>query len=185
MKENNQTREKISNIFHNNIIMQYFIIGIATIAVTSFLFLVVLFHAYIPSESMEGTLNIGDRLIGNRLAYKFGDTPERFDIVIFNAPDDGEIYIKRVIGLPGEKVTIKNGKVYINDSTAPLDDSFIKEEMEYEETMTFNVPEGCYFMMGDNRNESWDSRYWDNPYVEESEILAKAVFKYWKGFEIL
>ena len=69
----------------------------------------------------------GDQIFGNRLAYLFSD-PERFDIVIFRYPDDeSQLFIKRIIGLPGETVTIEDGKVYINDSTEPLDDSFCPE----------------------------------------------------------
>lgn len=83
-----------------------------------------LINAVIPSESMENTIMTGDRIFGNRLAYLFDD-PERFDIVIFKYPDDeSQRFIKRVIGLPGETVEIREGKVYINGSDTPLDDSF-------------------------------------------------------------
>ena len=89
---------------------------------------VVLINAKIPSESMENTIMTGDRIFGYRLAYGFNmnlfgneiskkwKDPERFDIVIFKYPDDeSQLFIKRIIGLPGDKVEIKNGKVYIND----------------------------------------------------------------------
>ena len=87
------------------------IVVVAVVLVQSFLII----NARIPSESMENTIMVGDQIFGNRLAYKFGD-PQRFDIVIFRYPDDEkQLFIKRVIGLPGETVTIKDGKVYIND----------------------------------------------------------------------
>ena len=90
-------------------------------------------NARIPSGSMEQTIMTGDRVFGNRLAYKTKD-PERFDIVIFEYPDDpSQLFVKRVIGLPGETVNIVDGKVYINDSEEPLDDSFCPE-----------VPEGSF-----------------------------------------
>ena len=173
---------KIKNIRHT--IVVYLTTAVVAIIAMVFLYTVVLINAFIPSESMENTLMTSDRVIGNRLAYKFGNDPERFDVIIFNAPDNKPgFYIKRIIGMPGEKVTIKDGKVYINDSSEPLDDSFIKEDMDEEDDMVFNVPEDSYFMLGDNRNESEDSRYWDYSYVPRSDIVAKASFRYWKGFK--
>lgn len=135
-------------------------------------------NAVIPSESMQDTILKGDRIIGNRLAY-MSDDPERFDIVIFKYPDDpSEIFIKRVIGLPGETVEIKDGKVYIDGALEPLDDSFCPEKPEGD-FGSYKVPQNCYFMMGDNRNNSLDSRYWTNHYVKKDAILAKASFRYW------
>lgn len=183
-KEVRNKENKMKNI--NHIIAVYLTIAVVTMFAVVLLYTQVLINAYLPSESMENTLMTGDRVIGNRLAYKLGKDPERFDIAIFHAPDDeGVLYIKRIIGLPGEKVTIKNGKVYINDGVEPLDDSFIKEKMEKDPDAEYNVPEGCYFMLGDNRNESLDSRFWDNPYVAKDKIVAKAVLKYWKGFKLI
>lgn len=83
------------------------IVVVAVILVTNFLII----NARIPSESMENTIMAGDQIFGNRLAYLFSD-PERFDIVIFRYPDDeSQLFIKRIIGLPGETVTIEDGKV--------------------------------------------------------------------------
>ena len=141
-------------------------------------------NAKIPSPSMEDAIMTGDRIFGNRLAYVFGD-PQRFDIVIFRYPDDeSQLFIKRIIGLPGETVEIIDGKVYIDGSETPLDDSFTPE------TPTGNygpytVPENCYFMLGDNRNNSKDSRFWQNTYVERDKILGKAVLKYFPGIKLL
>lgn len=138
----------------------------------------ILVNAYVPSGSMMETIQPGDRLFGLRLIYKFSD-PKRFDIVVFHFPDnEKEIYIKRIIGLPGDTVNIVDGKVYINDSTEPLDDSFIKEPMNGSYG-PFNVPENCYFMLGDNRNGSADSRFWMNPYVSKDKIIGKAYVRYW------
>ena len=184
MEEKDEEKmNKIKNIRHT--IVVYLTTAVVAIIAMVFLYTVVLINAYIPSESMENTLMTGDRVIGNRLAYKFGHDPERFDVVIFYAPDSGELYIKRVIGMPGETVTIKDGKVYINGSDTPLDDSFIREPMETEGKSTYKVPEDSYFMMGDNRNESYDSRFWDNPYVSKDKIVAKASLRYWKGIKIV
>ena len=143
-----------------------------------------LINAVIPSESMENTIMTGDRIFGNRLAYLFDD-PERFDIVIFKYPDDeSQRFIKRVIGLPGETVEIREGKVYINGSDTPLDDSFTPET-PVGNFGTYTVPECCYFMLGENRNNSRDSRMWDNPYVKKEKILGKAVLRYFPGIEVL
>ena len=138
----------------------------------------VIVNAQIPSGSMENTIMTGDRVFGNRLAYKFSD-PKRFDIIIFKYPDDeSQLFIKRIIGLPGETVEIHDGNIYINGSDSPLEDVDIKEPMEGS-FGPYTVPEGCYFIMGDNRNNSRDSRYWENTFVSEDEILGKAVFRYW------
>ena len=111
-------------------------------------------------------------------AYLNSD-PERFDIIIFKYPDDEtKTFIKRVIGLPGETVEIRDGKVYINGSAEPLDDSFCPE-MPTGDFGPYVVPEDSYFVMGDNRENSHDSRYWVNTYVERSAIMGKAVLRYW------
>ena len=135
-------------------------------------------NSRVPSGSMENTIMTGDRVIGSRLSYKFQE-PERGDIVIFHWPDDESIYfVKRIIGLPGDTVDIKNGKVYINNSETPLDEPYIREEMDLEPPLHYEVPEDCYFMMGDNRNESLDARSWENTYVHEDKIIAKVLFRY-------
>ena len=141
-------------------------------------------NAVIPSESMQDTIMKGDRVLGNRLAY-IKDDPERYDIVIFKYPDDpSKIFIKRVIGLPGEVVEIKDGKVYIDGSPTPLDDSFIPEKM-VGSYGPYTVPENCYFMLGDNRNDSKDSRSWKNKFVRFDQLVGKAVVRYYPSFKWL
>ena len=143
-----------------------------------------LINARVPSESMEKTIMTGARFFGNRLAYLFED-PERFDIVVFKYPDDeSQLFVKRVIGLPGETVEIKDGKVYINGSETPLDDSFTPETPTGDYG-PYVVPDGSYFMLGDNRNHSGDSRFWKQPYVEKEKIVGKAIFRYFPGVKIL
>lgn len=136
-------------------------------------------NSRVPSGSMENTIMTNDRVIGSRLSYKFSD-PERGDIAIFRFPDDPSIYyVKRIIGLPGETVDIIDGAVYIDGSDTPLDEPYLKEAMIPEEDMHFEVPEDSYFMMGDNRNYSYDARYWTNTYVSRDKIIAKVLFRYW------
>ena len=89
-----------------------------------------------------------------------------------------QLYIKRVIGLPGDKVQIIDGKVYINDSETPLDEPYLPEPPEGDYG-PYYVPEDSYFMLGDNRNWSKDSRFWTNTYVKKEKVLAKAIFRYY------
>lgn len=139
---------------------------------------VLIVNATIPSGSMENTIHPGDRIIGLRLAYLCQE-PKREDIVIFRFPDDeSQVFIKRVIGLPGETVRIVDGQVYIDGSETPLEEMYLKE-VPQGSFGPFEVPEDCYFVMGDNRNHSHDSRYWENHFVKKDEILAKAVFQYY------
>ena len=140
----------------------------------------VIINAFIPSGSMENTIMPKDRVIGNRLAYVF-DEPERGDIVIFKYPDDEEqLFVKRIIGLPGETVTIEDAKVYIGEEMVLLEESYLKEEWFVDNGLyTFEIPEGSYLVLGDNRNNSKDARYWENTFVEEDKILGEAVFRYW------
>lgn len=160
----------------------------------------VIVNAVVPSTSMEDTIQVGDRMIGFRLAY-IVNPPKRYDIIIFNYPvDKSQKYIKRVIGLPGETVEIRDAHIYIDGSETPLEENYLKEEwIVGNDGYTFEVPEDCYLMLGDNRNISLDARYWaeealnngvaDNEqeavqysYVPKDEMLGRAVFKYWPKF---
>ena len=139
---------------------------------------VLIVNATIPSGSMEDTILPGDRIIGFRLAYLFKE-PDRGDIIIFRFPDDeSQVFIKRVIGLPGETVRIVDGKVYIGDSDTPLDEIYLKEAPQGS-FGPYEIPKDAYFVMGDNRNDSHDSRFWEHQYVEKEKILAKAEFQYY------
>lgn len=154
------------------IIKQVFIIIIVFIIVRTTQEIIIL-NAIVPTGSMENTIMIGDRIIGNRLAY-INNTPERGDIIIFKFPDDtSKQYIKRVIGLPGDKIQIKEGIIFINDKK--LYEPYLKEEWIIDnDGYEYIVPEDSYFVLGDNRNDSNDSRYWINTYVTKDLLLAKA-----------
>lgn len=174
---------KYKEIRHTLVI--YIVIAVSVLVGLIVLYTSILINAYVPSESMEPIMTTGDRFLGSRIAYLIHD-PERFDIILFPLPDEPKrLLVKRIVGMPGETVEIKEGHVYINGNIEPLDDSFIKEEMITEKDIVFHVPEECYFVLGDNRNESDDSRYWNNPYVAKEDIVAKALFKYWKGLRLL
>jgi signal peptidase I len=135
----------------------------------------------IPTGSMLNTIQEGDRIIASRLAY-INDEPQRYDIIIFRYPDDEtQLFAKRIIALPGETIEVKNGIVYITDkngnkSTARTD--FITNCVPTGNFGPYTVPLGSYFVMGDNRNDSWDSRYWDNKTVKKEKIIGKVKFRY-------
>ncbi len=145
----------------------YVLIAIAVIL----LFRFVLMLNYIPSPSMENSIMVGDIVLGTRYD---ADQIERYDVMVFISPDNNLLYIKRVIGLPGETITVRNGKVYANGEELRSD--FIKEEMDTTGDGVYPVPECCYFMLGDNRNESWDSRFWENHYVPAENFIGHAKF---------
>ena len=136
-----------------------------------------IFNTTIPTSSMISTLNIGDCLFGNRLAYIFSN-PKRGDIITFKAPDDKDtIYVKRIIGIEGDTIKINNGYVWRNNEL--LNEEYIHEPMNHDGfSEVFEVPKGCVFVMGDNRNDSWDSRYWDNKTVKKEKIIGKVKFRY-------
>lgn len=139
-------------------------------------------NAVVPTGSMLNTIQEGDRIIASRLAYK-NDDPQRYDIILFKYPDDeSQIYVKRVIGLPGETVQIVGGVVYVTKTdgkTIQLADSFVTACVPYGDFGPYVVPKDSYFMLGDNRNDSKDSRYWTNTYVKRDKIIGKVKFRYY------
>lgn len=140
-------------------------------------------NAKVPSGSMENTIMTGDRLIANRLAY-LRDPPERFDVVVFKFPDnEDQNFVKRVIGLPGETVEIKDGLVYIDGSL--LNGDVFAQELPRGNFGPFKIPSFHYFMLGDNRNNSFDSKDWKSPFVEEHKILGEAMFEYYPRIKSL
>ena len=138
-------------------LFQWLIAILAAVAIALFVDNFLIVNAQIPSGSMENTIMTGDRVVGNRLSYLTKD-PERYDVIIFKYPDDeSQLFIKRIIGLPGETVEIRDGHIYIDGSSEPLEDVETKEYM-VGNYGPYTVPEGCYFCLGDNRPRSEDSR---------------------------
>ena len=146
----------------------------------------VIVNAQIPSGSMENTIMTGDRYFGLRISYLF-EEPQRQDIIVFKFPDDeSRVFVKRIIGIPGDIVEIKNDTVYVNGEQ--LEEPYLKEPMALGQNMVFEVPADSYFVMGDNRNISNDARYWNNTYVKKEQIIGKAIVKYYSGkvtFEVM
>ena len=179
---------------------------VVAVVLAFFLVTFIIVNATVPSGSMENTIMPGDRLLGLRLTYYFS-SPKRGDIAVFHYPVDDELlgkktnYIKRVIGLPGETVEIRNAKIYINGSDEPLDEPYLKEEWTVmNDGFTYEIPEDCYLMIGDNRNNSSDARYWpyravetaaengltitaeeawNLSFVRKDQFVGKAYLRYW------
>lgn len=127
----------------------------------------------VENVSMKPTLQPGQFLLVNRVAYKLGDL-EIGDIIVFHAPGvSDQDYIKRVIGLPGDEIHVEDGIVYVNGQ--PLYEPYVAEAPNY--TGDWTVPEGEYFVLGDNRNNSSDSHLWG--YVPEDDIVGRALLIYW------
>ncbi len=153
-------------------------VGIVALGVAAALLLnrYVIYKAIVPTGSMEKTIMPGDHVFGLRI---FSDI-KRGNIVIFPSEkylgtDDGN-YVKRVIGLPGEKLEISDGTVYVDGKA--LKEDYLPEEM-YGDWGPYEVPEDCYFLLGDNRNGSGDARFWQVKYVEKDDIIAVVKFRYW------
>jgi len=147
---------------------------------------------YIPSGSMLPTLQINDRLIIDKLSYRFTE-PKRGDVVVFSPTETlmeqnfKDAFIKRVVGLPGDQVQLKDGKVYINEQ--PLVENYINDGQQtvidvcfsapqphyLEKTVT--VPPNSYLVLGDNRQSSYDSRCWG--VVPRDKIIGRAVIRFW------
>ena len=169
MNEQNSTKDKQSNK-RAAVEWGIYFVFLAAVFIVFHFFLML---GRIPSESMEPTLMVHDWTIGDRRAYNEAE-PQRGDIIIFYLEEEDSSLVKRVIGLPGETVTFVGGHVYIDGE--PLDESaYLDEEIETECEETFVVPEDSYFMLGDNREVSLDSRYWDDPYVTVDDIQSKVL----------
>lgn len=177
--DSNNKTETINKSDIKEEIKSFVLTLLITLAVAFVLKNYVIINANVPTGSMENTIMPGDNLLGFRLAYLI-DEPKRGDVIFFHFPDDEtQKYVKRIVGLPGETITILDGKIYINDSKDPLEEPYLKEEWTRGTgPYVFEIPEDSYLCLGDNRNRSADAREWNNPYVREEKIIGKAVFTY-------
>ncbi len=156
-------------------IFSWILILVIAFGLAIFINKVVIFKVKVPSGSMENTIMIDDKVITFRLSYLFSN-PKRGDIIVFPFPDnEEEDYIKRIIGLPGETVEGRDGYVYINGKK--LEEPYVKDKIN-QDFGPYTVEKASYFMMGDNRNDSADSRFWVDKFVKKDKIKGKAILKY-------
>lgn len=157
--------------------------GIWTYIITISIFLIVFTCVFsvnkVPSTSMEPTIEPKSFIINWRLPFLIGDpTPDHGDIVVFRpGGQDRRLLVKRVIGLPGDQISFEGGYVFRNGEK--LEEPYLQAEgVTYSDTERFSVPDGCIFVMGDNRLHSRDSRYMENPFIPVKNILAKELVSF-------
>jgi signal peptidase I len=168
-------------------LIEYLVLAVVAIAVALLIQQFLVKPYRIPSASMEDTLLIGDRVLVDRISWRFSD-PARGDIVVFHPPFDGPVLIKRVIGLPGETVSLSDGAVYIDGK--PLDEPYVRRfdgvaeptqpfsnGLPWALQVPFQVPADSYFVMGDNRTDSGDSREFGP--VKRGQFVGRAFARYW------
>lgn len=169
------------------VVLEYVVLAVVAIAVALLIQAFLVKPYRIPSESMENTMLIGDRVLVDRISWRFSD-PKRGDIVVFHAPVEASALIKRIIGLPGDTVSLRGGAVYINGQR--LVEPYVKRvngQPEPSEPFSsglpwslqqpFKVPAGSYFLMGDNRTHSGDSR--DVGPIARDKLVGRAFARYW------
>ncbi len=178
------SRAKLDAVFKH--LSYIFLDIIQTVVMALAVFVVVYLFVFQPNQvkgsSMVPTLEDGEYVLTDKLTYRWVRGPERGDIVVFEAPENEKYdFIKRIIGLPGDVITLKDGRVYVNNELLPEEylppttqtasGAFLKNNQPYI------IPEGGYIVMGDNRRFSSDSREWGP--VPTDHLIGRAWFRYW------
>ena len=144
----------------------------------------VIVNAVVPTGSMEDTIQVNNRIVAFRLSYLFRE-PRRYEMVVFRGPPgDRTLYVKRILGLPGETLHIRDGHVYINGSDVPQRSEFVKGTL-FGDFGPIDIPEGEFFVLGDYRAISVDSRQWEEINIPRGRILGRVIFRYFPGFSNL
>lgn len=155
-------------VFIKEWVVPIIIAFILALAINKYLF----FKILVPTESMYPTIKPQDRIFVTRVYHP--EKLKRGDIIVFYSDELNERLVKRLIGLPGDKIDIKDGIVYINGKK--YNEPYVVNHDDYTSFETFIVPSGEYFFLGDNRPNSQDSRYWDYSYIKAKKIEGKAIF---------
>jgi signal peptidase I len=175
-------------------LLEYGVVAVVAIVVALLVQAYIVKPYRIPSESMAGTLRPGDRVLVNRVVYRLRQ-PHRGDVIVFRYPENRSVvFIKRVVGVPGDTLAVHNGHLLVNGHTvaepyvhhtagrtdpttasAPMGGSTMNRPWSLARPYT--VPPSSYFVMGDNRTDSDDSRYWGT--VPRADIIGEGFFVYW------
>jgi signal peptidase I len=168
-------------------ILEYIVLAVVAVTVALLIQAYLVKPYRIPSASMENTLLIGDRVLVDRVSWRFSE-PQRGDIVVFHPPFDGPVLIKRIIGMPNDEISLSGGFVYINGQR--LNEPYVRRTNGRQEPSEpfsnglpwalqepFKVPAGSYFVMGDNRTDSGDSREFGP--IKRGQFVGRAFARYW------
>lgn len=161
------------------VVKEYASLIIIAFCIATVIKIFVLDSRVVPTTSMYPTVFANDRVLVNKFVYRFGEI-DRQDIIVFTPNDsiqEKKDLLKRVIGLPGDRVKVENGTVFINGE--PLDESAYDQDIPDYTFAEVQVPEGCIFVLGDNRNGSFDSHLWADPFVPVENVKGKAFMCYW------
>ena len=177
-KRNTMTTRKTGTKTRSKSPFLWLLIPGGAIALALILNLYILVFAYVPSGSMETTIPAGSLILGSRLSYRNED-PQRGDIVFFRLEETGStLLIKRVIAVAGDTFSMENGTVFINGS--PLSEPYA--QLDGSDYPSITVPEGMLILLGDDRGNSTDSRFWEPPFVPAENVVGKATLILFPAF---
>ena len=178
---------KSRSVSRRRVVLEYVILAVVAIAMALLIQALLVKPYRIPSESMENTLLIGDRVLVDRISWRFSE-PERGDVVVFHPPAPGPVLIKRIVGMPGDALTLRDGAVYVDGQR--LSEPYVRRADDRPEPtepfdtglpwalrQPYKVPVGSYFLMGDNRTDSDDSRHFGP--VARGKLVGRAFARYW------
>lgn len=175
MKEQKVEEHKVNNREKYRFFIEWILPVIAAFGLAVLINKFLIFNICVTSTSMAPNINVGDRIMVNRVYSK--DNIKRGDVLVFYSDEFQETLVKRVIGLPGDKIVIKDGIVNINGEE--IQEDYVKNNDYNDEEFAYDVPEGKYFFLGDNRPVSMDSRRWINSYIDADDVKGKAILKFY------